>query len=158
MKLGEGRYILFERVGDTKTTGAGPVSFTSTRFDEPEISPELVTIRSKSGGVVVPVTPFSSSGSETLNRGDSIYEATLEFHVPRPGQYEVRVDGPKSARFVITRGLEDTFARVLDWIALGGLAALMMFSGIAVVVVGQVRKGRRAATDPPIGPANPAAA
>ena len=143
--LDSGRYTFYELVGKTSTVGVG-ITVTHTNVDDPVIRPGDVDVRAASGGPRLDVVEYGDSGSETITRNDKVYVATLQFRVPAAGSYVVHVTAPTRTRYIVSRGLGDTFHALLGWILVGVLAGLLFAAGMVAAIVGAFQRAREPQT------------
>lgn len=141
--LRQGKYIVFQRTGTT--TGGGGISF--TRDNGISLAPSMVSVTSSSGGNVDVGFPGST---QTITRGSHRYTGAVEFHAPSDGDYDIRIAAPPQPDVLVTRSLGDTFRSLLVWLVLGGVAFLVFAGGVALLIVGEVRRHRKPPPPPPL--------
>ena len=131
--LGEGRYVVFERTGTRR--GGGGVTFSTGHTVT--MSPEEVSVVGPEGRV--PVSFMTSN--QTVTRGSAIYTGALRFDTPRAGNYVIGIGGPPR-RVLVARSIGDTFADVGGWWAVGALGVTVWMVGVAMLVIGVIRRNR----------------
>lgn len=132
-----GTWFLYERTG-TKRGGGG---FTVTRNEAPVLRPADVTVTEAGGGTLA---VSQVTVNETLTKGSRIYTAVLQFKVLSAGTYTVTARGPDS-EVIVGRSLGDTFRGSLGLFLIGGIGGLLIAAGVVLLIVGAVRRNRRAA-------------
>ena len=147
--LRSGRYVIFELTGHRTDVGGGGINFNYTRNNAPSIGPEAVIVTASTTGRRISVKAMSSN--ETITRGSQIFTGVVEFNVSDRGAYDVHVNSPRPSRVIVARSIADTFTRFLGWIVLAALAWLTVVSGIALLIIGAVRRRRQRTPGPPRG-------
>ena len=139
--LDAGRYVVFERTGTTRTVG--PI--TSTNNDAPTLSPELVDVVGPDGAPLP--TEFLSGASETITQGNAVYTGVLEFEVATPGSHQIVVRG-EGRQVLVSRSLGDSFRGLLPFVGVAAIGGVLFLGGLALLIVGAVRSGRKATPAP----------
>lgn len=135
-RLTAGTWFVFERTGTTRGGGG----FTFTRNDAPVLRAADVTVTKPDGG---DVAGSHVTVNETLTKGSRIYTAVLQFTVESTGTYAVTAGGPDS-EIIVGRSLADTFRGSLWLFVVGAVGGLLVAAGVVLLIVGAVRRGRRA--------------
>jgi hypothetical protein len=126
MHLGRGDYVVFE--GDDPT--GGPVTINASQ----------VTVAAPNGA---PVPVHDVDHTETITRGSQTFTAAVGFTAPARGTYDITFATNQRHRVVVARSIADTFHTVVGWIAAGAVAGLILVTGLVLLIVGIVRRGRR---------------
>ncbi len=133
MHLSSGRYVVYERTGDS--------AFGVSGNDHTTITPAAVTVTPDGGA---PVSVFEATDvSERITRGGSTFVGAVAFSVPAAGSYTVRVKGTAAGRAIVARSVIDTVRSSLPWwgvAVFGGGAAI---AGIVMWIVGSSRRRRQ---------------
>ena len=134
MQLRATRYTVFELVG--RTSQDGPVR--RTQRVAPVITPAAVTVLD-AGRRPLPVDG-PGAVTETLTRGDRIFQGVARFEVPAAGTYQVVVASPGT--IVVGPTLGSGFAAAASWLVIGGVGGLLLLVGLVLVVIGLTRRRR----------------
>jgi hypothetical protein len=132
--LTTGTWVVFERTGTR--TGFGGVTVTNDH--SPELQPADVTVMAPDGGAVA--VGFVGD-NETITRGSAIYSGVLEFRATSSGDYVVTVTRPQ-LQVIVARSLRDQLRGFLGFFAAAVLGGLLTLTGLILVIVGAVRRGR----------------
>lgn len=128
LKLGEGKYVVFER--------------------------DVVTIRPDQVHVIAPdgstVTTHEVGSSQKIDRNGRTYLGAVSFHTPKSGHYRIHVDADQATQVLISRDLGSLILAVLGWILGAGLGFFILAAGVALLIVSAVRRRR-----PPVVTAAP---
>jgi hypothetical protein len=135
--LGSGTWMIFQRTGTSG--GAGGISVTQN--NEPDLSPNEVSV-TDAAGTSLPVRFVTVD--ETITEGSRIYTAVVQFRVPTAGVYQIRVNSDEPSEILIARSLGDTFRGILAYVAVGSVGGLAVLVGIALLIIGAVRRSRAA--------------
>ena len=123
----------------------GPL--TATQNTGVSLLPDQVMITA-ADGTTVPVGVLAVD--ETLTRGNATFTGAARFVIASQGSYRVTVTAP-GLHIVVAPSITSSLGRVLAWLALVGIGALLGILGGILLVVGLVRRGRGSA--PAEGPA-----
>jgi hypothetical protein len=125
LTLRAGRYTVFELVADNE---APPITAEDVKVTGPD-------------GKKVATSGFRSS-SEEVTRGSTVYAGAVEFTVPAPGDYRVRVTNPGKTEVVIAPGLGSGFDTGMAWLLAGLASGIAFLIGVVLMIVGAVRRRR----------------
>jgi Protein of unknown function (DUF2510) len=135
--LGAGTYEVYQRTG-TRSGGNG---FTFSNNEPASISPAEVTVIGPSGETLP--TESATNVTETITRGSAIYTGAVKFHVSTSGNYDIRVRSDRGIpEAVVTRTLGGAARAAARWLALLALGVLAATAGLALLIVGIVRRNR----------------
>ena len=109
-------------------------------LDEPAFGAEQITVRNVDTGMAVDVTVASSN--LTLGRSSNVYELVAEFTVSESGRYEVTIDSAEQSRAVFGRSIESAPDRVIPWVIMLGVGALVSIIGVVMLITGIVRRSK----------------
>ena len=130
MHLGSGTYEVYE---DTGSISIGS-SFSPA---DATITPADVTVTGATGNVEV----FDrGSVRETRSSNGDEFVGAVRFTTPAAGDYVVTVRSQK--RMLVARPFSATVRHALGWFALAALGGLTGATGIVLLIVGAVRRGR----------------
>jgi hypothetical protein len=133
--LSHGTYEVYELTGDRSS------AFSPIRTGPVDIGPADVTVTPASGGSPLRVT--GEGADETLTIGHDIYTGAVQFAVPSAGDYVVRVTSSSPTRVILARSIGGILRSVVGWIAAAGGGALLALIGLALLIVGLVRRRAR---------------
>jgi hypothetical protein len=133
MHLSSGKYVVYERTGDS--------GFSVSGNDHTTITPAAVTVTPESGE---PVSVFESTdASERITRSGSTFVGAVEFSVPAAGSYTVRVEGTGAGRAIVARSVIDTVRSSLPWWGVAVFGGGTAIAGIVMWIVGASRRKRQ---------------
>jgi len=145
--LSRGTWFVFQRTGTTSGFGG----FTATHTNAPTLQPSDVTVTGPDGSEL-PVEYVTVN--ETITRSPAIYTAVVQFKAVSSGTYTVRVQTPDS-EVIITRSLGETVRGFVGLAAVGGVGGLLVVTGVVLLIVGSVRRGRVSRLQPVMAGAFP---
>lgn len=126
-------------------------------FDDEIITLDKVRVVEADTGAAVPIERLSFV--EPLSRSANIYDAVAVFEVPSSGRYTVTIDTEEPSRAVFGRSIETALDRVVPWLVLAAAGLLVFVAGLAMLIVGMVRRKRHrdaaSASTPPMSPLQP---
>jgi len=132
LQLSTGKYVVYERTNDS------PFSVSGNR--RTTITPAAVTVTLDNGERI---GVFETANvSERITRGGSSFVGAVQFSIPAPGSYTVRIEGTAPGRVIVARSVIDIVRSSFPWwgvAALGGGAAI---AGIVMWIVGGSRRKR----------------
>jgi len=105
-----------------------------------QLLPTDITITGADGESV---TVQAATFSETMTRGNVVYEAVVTFEVPQDGAYLITIGGSDSSAVLINPSLPSAFARGALWFGMLVLAAVLFFGGLALLLVRAVLRGSK---------------
>ncbi len=144
-----GDYYVYQHVG-SQISGPG-FSYSHSGF--PTLKPDQVQVRGPDGA---PVATFATGPSETITKGSWIYVNTVGFRADTPGNYEVRIAAVSPPAVIVAPSLGSQFVRAAPWLILVGIGGLVGITGLVLLIVSLVRRGRqRRVALYPWGPPNP---
>jgi hypothetical protein len=123
MHFSHGKYLVYVRTDDL--------------FGE-TITPGDVHVFGPDGRIATGIP----SNNENITRGGSKYVGTVEFDIPSKGDYTVQINTTNPHEVIITRSIFDSVQAALGWFAAMGLGAILVITGIVLIIVGSVRRGR----------------
>jgi hypothetical protein len=126
--LGSGQWVL----------GASPAERVGGEIETPDILPGSDVSVTGADGSPVPVT---ADTSQILFHGDHAFTGSVEFSVPGPGVYVIRVTGVRGTA-VVARPVFDTVKPLLSWIGAMAGAGLVGLVGLVLLIVALVRRKR----------------
>jgi len=139
MELDEGTWTVFEKTGSQSRTG-DPVTDPT---GGPWLGPESVEITAADGTRL----EVETESGQTLTRNRTVFTGAARFDVPVKGTYRVKVSSPaadENVDVVIAPALGTGFRDVLGWLAVAGLSIPVFILGVVLLIVGAVRRRRRA--------------
>ncbi len=135
--LDKGVYVVFERTGESSSSG----NVTISRNNAVTIGPEDVQVTGPNGSTITTREMFSN---ETLNRNGSIFTGAVKFTVVTPGQYDVNVSSGNGTA-VVGRSLADAVGKHLGWLLGVGIGGLAFVIGLIWLIVALRRRGKNKA-------------
>jgi Protein of unknown function (DUF2510) len=115
-------------------------------FFGPNIDPTLdandVTVTA-ADGTSISVENMPGDLTETEDLGNHSYQAAVRFHITSAGRYDVTVrsDGQDDGiRVLVAKSLGSDLTPLLKWFAMAGIGFLLGVAGIAMLIVGIVRR------------------
>lgn len=135
--LDKGVYVVFERTGESSSSG----NVTISRNDAVTIGPEDVQVIGPDGTTIA---TRRMSSNETLNRNGSIFVGAVKFTVVTPGRYDVNVLAGNGTA-VVGRSLVDTIGKHLGWLVGIGIGGLAFVIGLIWLIVALRRRGKNKA-------------
>jgi hypothetical protein len=133
MHFGSGNYLVYENTGSTSLFGLQHNNTVTLR-------PTDVTITG-SAGKVDTFYP-SDTTVQRLTRNQQEYTGAVEFTTPASGNYTVTIASAAPTRAIIARPLTDTIQKSVGWFLATGIGGLVFVTGIILLIVGAVRRGR----------------
>jgi hypothetical protein len=133
--LDAGRYVVFERTGSTHS--AGP--FSATQQGPPTLVPSDVVVTGPDGR---PEPTSFDQANETITRGSSIFTGVVVFDAPTDGTYQIEIRGD-GQEVLLSPSLGETFRKLGPLFLLAVAGGLLFLTGVVLLVVGIVRRGRR---------------
>jgi hypothetical protein len=130
--LDAGRYVVFERTGSRRRVG--PVTVGNNQALT--VAPGQVHVVGVDGA---PLPATFDRAIETITRGDAVFTGAIVFDVTDPGEYEITVDG-EGRDVLVARSLGETVRRLGRPFALASGGGLLFVLGLALLVVGIVRR------------------
>jgi hypothetical protein len=131
--LDAGNYLVFERVGSSRTIG--PLS---TKTEGPAtVTPDDVSITSSTGQELEVGEPGTS---QTIDRNGTTYGGVVSFHVPADGRYQVSIDAPDPTRVLVAPSLGQTFVGALPGLAAAAVASIVGVIGLVVLIIAWLRR------------------
>jgi hypothetical protein len=112
------------------------------------LSPQTVSVTGSQG----PVTVRDAGTTETLTRGQVVYEAVARFTIAEPGRYTVSLRSTDLTEVVIGPSLAVVLSRALPWVMVLGVGILVSLVGAALLIAAIVRRRRT-----PMAPSTPLA-
>jgi len=134
-----GTYYVFQRTGAT----SGGNGFNVAHFEPMTLTTGDVTVTAPDGHQLA--TSFPGGATETVTRGGASYTGAVEFHVDTGGDYVVQVRAPRAGgdpEVIVARSFGSLFRATVGWLLLAFLGFAIGVTGIVLLVVGQVRRGR----------------
>lgn len=131
---------------------------TSVNFDDVFVTLDQISVVNSGSGAPVPIAELYTT--EALGRSANVYEATAAFEVVEAGRYTVTISSVGESRAVFGRSIESSLDRVVPWLVMAGVGLLLFLLGVALLIVGMVRRKRhrdRISTMPPMGAPAPGA-
>ncbi|MFI0433609.1 MAG: DUF2510 domain-containing protein [Candidatus Nanopelagicales bacterium] len=118
------------------------------------LSPQTVSVTGAQGPVMV----RDAGTTETLTRGQVVYEAVARFTIAEPGRYTVSLRSTDPTEVVIGPSLAVVLSGALPWVMVLGLGILVSLVGAALLIATIVRR-RRTPPSPgtPMAPGTPPA-
>ncbi|HZQ57974.1 MAG TPA: DUF2510 domain-containing protein [Acidimicrobiales bacterium] len=141
--LSMGTWVIFERTG----TRSGFGGVTVSRDNSVALRPSDVTVAGPDGN---DLQVAFAADSETITRGSAIYSGALAFSVDTPGDYTVTVTRP-GLQVIVARSIREQLHGFLGLFAVAALGGLLVLTGLVLVVVGAVRRGRAPSRPGPWG-------
>ncbi len=135
LHLTPGTYRVYERTGTI--TGSGGLTFSHN--DAVAIRAGDVSVTGP-GGSVLPA--YDVGPNETITRNRIIFTAAVGFKVPATGDYEVTILAGRQGQVLVNRSLGDSVRAALGRIAVAGVGMLILIGGVALLIIGIVRRGR----------------
>ena len=134
LQLGKGEYLLYE------ATGSDSLGSTFSGNDAVTISPEDVTVTAPDGSGV----EVRDRGSvvETLSISGERYVGAVRFTAAAPGEYTIAVRASSQKGVAVARPFGATVQSVLGWFGLAALGGLVFVTGLVLLIVGSIRRGR----------------
>jgi Protein of unknown function (DUF2510) len=129
-KLDKGVFVVYERTGDSSSSGTASNSVT--------IKPADVEVTGPDGSTITTQRLFSN---ENLTRNGSVFTGAVRFTVVTPGQYEVNVSGA-NGEAVVGRSLVDSVRGRLGWLAGIGIGGLAFLVGLILLIVKLRSRGK----------------
>jgi hypothetical protein len=123
LHFSHGKYLVYSRTDDL--------------FGE-TITPSDVEVFGDTGRIA---TGFPTD-TEHITRGGTQYEGVVEFDIPKAGDYTIRINTSRPHEVIITRSLLDSVKAALGWFAAAGLGGILVITGVVLIIVGSVRRGR----------------
>jgi hypothetical protein len=102
------------------------------------------------GGRPLPVSPRID---ETFTRGNQTFVSFAGFTVPSAGRYDVTVGGAPGVQVIVGRSVLASFRDAVPGVLVGVSSGLMLIVGLALLIIGLVRRSRSRRTPP--GPWTP---
>ena len=131
-----GDYYVYQYVG-SNVSGPG---FSFSHSGLPTLTPHLVQVRGPDG---TGVATWATGGGETITKDSSTYENAVGFHAARPGTYEVHIAAVSPAAVIVGPSLGSQFVRAAPWLIMVGVGGLGAVTGLVVLIVSLVRRGRQ---------------
>jgi Protein of unknown function (DUF2510) len=132
--LDQGVYVVFERTGDSSSSG----NVTISRNNAATIGPEDVQVTGPDG---TSITTRRMNSNETLNRNQSIFTGAVKFTVVTRGRYDVNVSAGNGTA-VVGRSVADTVGKHLGWLFGVGIGGLAFLIGLIWLIVALRRRGK----------------
>jgi hypothetical protein len=130
--LGQGTWLISERTGSSSS--AGPIGF--TRDNAPTLSPGEIAVKGPGGeGLVV-----SGVEGETVTEGSTLYTGVAEFSAQVKGNYSVTFSTPRRDAVLLTPSLGQMALNELGFVAGGAVSGFVALIGVALLIVGLVRR------------------
>jgi hypothetical protein len=120
-------------------TGTRSVFGNSDSIGAVRIEPSVVAVTAPDG-TSVPV--FRTDANEELTRNRDVYTASLEFDAPADGLYLLRFRNAIPTQVIVSRSILDALQGVWGWFVVGGIGGLLFVTGVVMLIVGAVRRGR----------------
>jgi hypothetical protein len=107
-----------------------------------DVDSSAVTVTDPQGNAVA-VRDMPSNLSESVDSGGDSYQAAVRFDVSQSGTYDIEVQTDSTnpgAQIIIAKSLGSTVSGLAKWFAMAGLGFLLGVAGIAMLIVGIVRR------------------
>lgn len=146
LDLDEGTYVIYEATSPATGDGFGTTSGRSV-----SISPSDVSVVNASGEQLV---VEAESVTETIDRDNLTFTGAVRFTVDSAGPHRVEVAG-SDQQFIVAPSLFSSFGRVIAWLGLIAVGALLGLIGLVLLIAGLIRgsKSGKPTVAPPIVPA-----
>ena len=148
LDLDEGTYVIYEATSPATGDGFGTTSGRSV-----SISPSDVSVVNASGEQLV---VEAESVTETIDRDNLTFTGAVRFTVDSAGPHRVEVAG-SDQQFIVAPSLFSSFGRVIAWLGLIAVGALLGLIGLVLLIAGLIRgsKSGKPTVAPPIVPVPP---
>jgi hypothetical protein len=133
LHLSSGKYLLYERTGDS--------GFSLSGNARTSITPPAVSVTAENGERLY--VDGRGSVTERITRDGSVYVGVVRFSVPARGDYTVRVDAPNAGEVIVARSVVDTVRSGLPWWGVTVLGGAGVVSGTVMWIVGASRRRRQ---------------
>ena len=130
LDLDEGTYVIYEAT--SPATGDG---FGTTSGESVSISPSDVSVVNASGEQLA---VEAQSVTETIDRDNLTFTGAVRFTVDKAGPHRVGVAG-SGQQFIVAPSLFSSFGRVIAWLGLIAVGALVGLIGLVLLIAGLIR-------------------
>jgi hypothetical protein len=93
-----------------------------------------------------PVASRAAHANETLSQSGRDYTSAVRFDIDESGDYRFTIQQPGLTDVLVARTFGDTFHRALPWLPSMIVGGLTFLGGIAMLIVGILRRRSRPAT------------
>jgi hypothetical protein len=135
--LDKGVYVVFERTGESSSSGAVTIS----RNNAVTMGPEDVRVTGPNGARIA---TRRMTSNETLTRNQSIFSGAVQFTIVTSGTYEIDVSSGNGTA-VVGPGLGDSVGKHLGWLFGVGIGGLAFLFGLIWLIVALRRRGKNKA-------------
>lgn len=135
--LDKGVYVVFERTGNSSSSGNVSIS----RNNAVTIGPEDVQVTGLNGARI---TTREMNSNETVSRNQSTFTGAVEFTVVAPGEYQVNVSAGNGTALV-GASLGDSVGKHLGWLFGVGIGGLAFVGGLIWLIVALRRRAKNKA-------------
>ena len=137
LHLGTGTYLVYENNGQTSIGSSfapdDTVTIVPDEVSVTEVDPTpntVVDVRDR--GTVI----------ETITRDGDRYVGAVAFTIPEAGDYKVQVNADLGRQVLVARPVSHVIGDSVAWFALAGVGVVAFITGIVLLIVGVVRRGR----------------